>query len=159
MKPDYSRFNPSTDGKNHINIYSRGRTELGRWLSHFQHHPIETEDGVFNSLEGYWYWLESYHDDLRLVSGIEAKTLGQRLRPSYAVGDIKPPDKTNKILKATKTKLDTMPSDIRDLFYANNLPFIHAYLHNGDYTIQSSMDGIIAYISQYRAINKLWRKK
>ncbi len=159
---DYSRFTPETDGKNHINIYSRGRTELGRWLSHFQHHPIETEDGVFNSLEGYWYWLDSYHDDLRMVSGIEAKILGQRLRPSYAVGDIRPPndaEKEERIIQATKVKLDTMPSDIRHQFFANNLPFIHAYLHNGKYTIQYSMDGIIAFISQYRLINKLWRKK
>lgn len=156
---NYSQFTPTTDGINHINIYSRGRTELGRWLSHFQNHPIQTEDGPFVSIEGYWYWLESFHDSLRTVSGIDAKQLGKSLRPSYIVGDIRPDDKTNKIIRATKIKLDTMPDNIIEQFYASNLPLIHAYIHNNAYTVQYSMDGIIAFISQYRVVNKLWRKK
>lgn len=158
-KKDYSHFKPSTDGVNHTNIYSRGRTELGRWLSHFQHHPMETEDGLFDSMEGYWYWLDSYHDDLRTVSGYQAKELGEKYRPQYVVGDIRPPDKFDKIIRATQVKLDTMPDHIKSQFYANTHPFIHAYIHNSAYSIQYSMDGIIAFISQYRFMNKLWGRK
>lgn len=45
------------DGIDHINIYSKGRTALGRFLSNFAQAEIETEDGEFASIEGYWYWL------------------------------------------------------------------------------------------------------
>lgn len=45
------------DGVDHINIYSKGKTSLGRFLSNFAQADIETEDGNFASIEGYWYWL------------------------------------------------------------------------------------------------------
>ncbi len=45
------------DGVDHINIYSKGKTSLGRFLSNFVQADIETEDGDFASVEGYWYWL------------------------------------------------------------------------------------------------------
>ena len=63
-------FTPSTDGIDHINIYSKGKTSLGRWLSNFAKSPIETEDGHFDSIEGYWYWywLSSKDDTLRALS-------------------------------------------------------------------------------------------
>ena len=48
-------FLPAEDGITHVNVYSRGLTTLGRWLSNFAHCPIETEDGPFASIEGYWY--------------------------------------------------------------------------------------------------------
>jgi hypothetical protein len=47
-------YKSKDDGITHINIYSKGKTELGRWLSNFTYHPIETEDGKFDSVEGYW---------------------------------------------------------------------------------------------------------
>ena len=46
-------INPQNDGVDHINIYSKGLTELGRFLSNFEHILITTEDGDFNSIEGY----------------------------------------------------------------------------------------------------------
>jgi hypothetical protein len=66
------------DGIDHINIYSKGKTELGRWLSNFSEcaikHPF---DGYFNSVEAYWYYDITGNEDLRLTSGFEAKQLGR----------------------------------------------------------------------------------
>ena len=48
---------PTEDGITHINIYSKGQTELGKMLSNFAKFPIQTVDGNFMSVEGYWYFL------------------------------------------------------------------------------------------------------
>jgi hypothetical protein len=43
---------PSEDGVTHINVYSRGNTELGRLLSNFAHTPFShPEFGEFASVE------------------------------------------------------------------------------------------------------------
>jgi hypothetical protein len=68
------------DGKDHINIYSKGETTLGRLLSNFHaapfKHPIH---GPFTSIEGYWYWLTTRDGRLRGEWGYHAKKLGQSL--------------------------------------------------------------------------------
>jgi predicted NAD-dependent protein-ADP-ribosyltransferase YbiA (DUF1768 family) len=70
------------DGITHINIYSKGKTTLGRELSNFANTPIEVTDGYFESIEGYWYWLGSSNKDkelLRNMSGFQAKQYGRNL--------------------------------------------------------------------------------
>jgi len=146
-----SKLKPETDGVNHFNIYSKGRTELGCFLSHFQHHPMETEDGPFDSLEGYWYWLYTKDDRLRYLSGYDAKRLGQSLR-RLAVNETLI---MHKIIAATKIKLDTMPLHLLKELHTSRLPLIHAYVHQGRYTIQSSMDEIIKYINHRRVFLKI----
>lgn len=73
-------FHPKGDGVDHINIYSKGKTELGRWLTNFALSPFTLEDhGDFESVEGYWYWLATgrKHEVLRLLFGVEAKRTGK----------------------------------------------------------------------------------
>lgn len=71
---------PEDDGKTHINIYSKGKTRLGRDLSNFAHTPFtHKEHGAFASVEGYWYWLTRQDERLRHAHGFEAKQLGQSL--------------------------------------------------------------------------------
>lgn len=48
---------PEMDGVTHINVYSRGMTELGRIMSNFYDEPIDTPDGHFPSVETYWHWM------------------------------------------------------------------------------------------------------
>ena len=74
-------YNDKTDGITHVNIYSKGKTSLGRMLSNFYEYPIKTTDGDFRSVEGYWYWMSI--DDaiiekerLRELSGFKAKMTG-----------------------------------------------------------------------------------
>ncbi len=54
------KFKSEVDGIHHINIYTEGKTELGRLLA-FEHeerfnHPIL---GSFNSMTGYWSYVKS----------------------------------------------------------------------------------------------------
>ena len=75
-----NEYDPKEDGKSHINVYSRGATRLGRALSNFSRlafeHPLY---GRFASVEGFWYYAATgfQHDDLREVSGYQAKQLGR----------------------------------------------------------------------------------
>lgn len=47
-----SKYTATTDGIDHINIYSKGKTTLGRMLSNFACTPFtHPEDGKFASIE------------------------------------------------------------------------------------------------------------
>src|SRR5690554_2616552 len=75
--------NPEVDGIDHINIYSKAKTELAKFLTNFSYSPIDTEDGHFNSIEAHWYWLGTDHPDkdkLRKLSGFKAKQTGRELK-------------------------------------------------------------------------------
>ena len=49
---------PMNDGVDHINVYSKGATELGRFLTNMNNIPVNTKHGRFQSVEGYWHWLK-----------------------------------------------------------------------------------------------------
>lgn len=104
---------PATDGINHINIYSKGVTSVGRVLSNFYTpaEPYETNYGLFASLEGYYHWLRvaDYHcvykgesmdtleikypelKRLRTATGDEAIRLGRKCKAeAYAKTSYRP---------------------------------------------------------------------
>lgn len=118
-----------SDGVTHINIYSRAKTCLGRGLSNFSHTPIETVDGTFQSIEGYWYWLGCSHvnkDQLRYVHGGMAKALGRELKSKDWKDE---PLFKLKIYNAMLTKLILHDTILQD-FLKNSLPFRHYYIYN-----------------------------
>ena len=60
-------FQPNEDGITHINICSKGKTELGRLLSNFAHTPFWLQGaGRFESVEGYWFWLGTEVDKAKV---------------------------------------------------------------------------------------------
>lgn len=118
------------DGITHINIYSKGQTALGQALSNFSDYSVDTVDGHFRSLEGYWYWLGTNHESknqLRFICGAEAKKLGRELRSQDWNDD---PTFKLKIYSAMLTKL-IQHKDILSDFLANQLPFRHYYVFKG----------------------------
>jgi len=119
-------FNPNEDGVTHINVYSKGKTELGRFLTNFSYSPfVHPEDGKFNSIEGYWYWLSSKDDKLRTLSGFLAKQYGRKVKASDWLND----DKSKaKILEAIKIKIDNNPK-MKKLLQENKLPLTHYYTY------------------------------
>lgn len=146
-----SNMTPETEGVNHYNIYSRSRTDLGQFLSHFAYHPMQTVDGAFDSMEGYWYWLKYHDDNLRLLSGYEAKQYGEELS-RIRVPQLSPGSDEFKrnILAATSQKLLTMPPLLKFRLAQTRLPLVHAYVHQGKYSFQNSMDFIIEHIIRFR---------
>lgn len=84
---------PSRDGIDHINVYSKSQSLLGRDLSNFASKPIQIPRyGLFTSIEGFWYWLRCYLvgytwtteqkerlKSLRGLAGYKAKKVGKEL--------------------------------------------------------------------------------
>ncbi|WKV20404.1 hypothetical protein 16Q_011c [Pseudomonas phage 16Q] len=120
-------YYPERDGVDHINVYSKGKTELGRLLTNFAdtpfRHPVY---GVFRTVEGLWYWLKTgmQHENLRDVLGWEAKMLGK----SWDSVEIE--DFDTKIKTAIRAKLIQHPHILRMLI-DNELPLAHYYVMQG----------------------------
>lgn len=75
-----TKVDPRNDGVDHINIWSRGRTKFGRWLSNFAYSPFTHPTyGWFASMEAYYYYIAtgSKHEGLRKLFGREAKMVGK----------------------------------------------------------------------------------
>ena len=118
-------WNPDEDGITHINVYSKGKTELGRFLSNFTYFPIVTEDGPFDSIEGYWYWLSCHDNSLRHMYGWQAKQFGRQRRGKDWVEDT---EFKKKIKLAIIRKL--LDSEVMfKLMEKNKLPFTHYYVY------------------------------
>lgn len=117
------------DGEDFINIYSRGITPLGRFLSNFTSvdDVIQTEVGNFKSIEGLIFYLGSFDSKLRKLSGFEAKRYGES-----ADRGIRLPEDIfrNIIIEAMENKLFSAKFDIFDTFLKSTLPFVHYYEYN-----------------------------
>lgn len=127
------------DGIHHINIYSKGTTEIGRWLSNFSECSIEVVEGNFKSVEGYWYWLSTYNDHLRNLHGFSAKKLGKE---SKKMNDIEPVAFRKKICDAIDFKLKTRARDVANI----NLPLQHYYDYGGKRVYKKEYDWITEHI-------------
>lgn len=142
-------INPELDGVDHINVYSKGQTSLGRFLTNFSYSPITTEDGPFSSIEGYWYWLGTNHtrkDKLRTAYGFKAKQLGRELGAlDWQDGE----DFKRKILAAIETKLTTNPEILSQL-QNTTVPLLHYYNYGGKVVEPKDGKWILDYLNSYR---------
>lgn len=136
-----------TDGIDHINIYSKGKTEIGRWLSNFAYSPVQTEHGWFDSLEGYWYWQTTLNDRLREVHGFPAKKLGKE---SEKIIEISDEVFKSKICKALDAKLKTRPKWVAEQC---NLPLKHYYEYGGKRVEKQEYNWITEHIQ--KRVNQL----
>jgi hypothetical protein len=120
-------YYPERDGVDHINVYSKGATELGRLLSNFADTPFEhPEHGWFRTVEGFWYWLKTgmIHNELREVYGWQAKELGRK----WPVVETDNFDENIKV--ALRCKLIQHP-EILCMLIDNELPLTHYYVVRG----------------------------
>jgi predicted NAD-dependent protein-ADP-ribosyltransferase YbiA (DUF1768 family) len=142
-------YKPETDGIDHINIYSKGCTELGRFLSNFTHSPVETEDGHFESIEGYWYWLgtnRAEKDVLRRLIGYQAKVFGRKLR---ALDWQDSEDFKQKICNAITIKLHNN-KDYLGMLQQSTLPLVHYYVMYNKIITPKEGQWIIDHINTFR---------
>lgn len=112
------------DGVTHCNIYSKGRTELGRQLSHFANTPfVHPHYGPFHSMEGFWYYIKAAEEDdtLRTLWGRQAKEYGKRL-PIMRRDNFK-----QLIIEANFYKIE-QTSEIKRMMEDSALRFDHYYL-------------------------------
>ena len=138
-------FDPKDDGITHINVYSKGKTFLGKWLSNFTYSPIETIDGKFNSIEGYWYWLSIQDERFRKLHGFKAKQLGRELNAN---------DWPNtymfrqRIKAAILYKILSKPEIIVKL-KRNKLPLTHYYVYGDKVINVPNAEWIINFLTEF----------
>lgn len=143
-----AKYNPAEDGITHINIYSKAATELGRFLSNFAHCPVKTEDGPFVSIEGYWYWLSCGDDNLRELSGWQAKSYGREFGGQDWMDD---DEFCRKITAAITTKIMSQPRMMRELA-ESTLPLAHYYVYGGKVVDVKDGKWILDHIDSIRSL-------
>lgn len=117
-------FDPKDDGKTHINIFSRGKTKLGRMLSNFYTAPFDhPEYGHFVSVECFWYFIStgSKYEKLRTMPSYKVKQIGRTL-PRVHIDNF-----MDLVKDAIRLKI-LQHNSILVLFRRNNLPYEHYYL-------------------------------
>lgn len=136
---------PERDGIDHINVYSKGRTELGRLLTNFAHTPFEHPSrGSFESMEGYWYYVATgeKHEELRTVHGSQAKALGKTFGKVERIGF------EAAIKTGIRSKLIHHPK-LLCMLLDNDLPLAHYYVF-GSQVKQAGYEWILDYYLEVR---------
>ena len=98
---------------------------MGRWLSNFTRSPfIHPEYGLFESMEGFWYWAATgmTHHVLKSVWGFKAKQVGKEFPR------IKNKDFRSMIKSALRCKLTQHPNELK-MFLGNKLSLEHYYYY------------------------------
>lgn len=141
-----------SDGVTHINVYSQGATELGRFLSNFTPCKILTPEGEFSSVEGYWYYLNSpdtpAREKLKSATGFAVKKLGRDLKAKDWNND---PLFQTKIKFAIFQKLIGNPerfSELRGL----KLPLRHYYVYNGKAVEPKDGKWILEFLAAFQSL-------
>ncbi len=149
-------YDPKDDGVTHINIYSKGKTELGRLLSNFGHTPFKHPDyGFFSSIEAFWYWLSlgKSNDNLRSLYGYQAKKEGAALRVALEKQGNKPPHIDNfkaEIKKAILCKIE-QNERLSSLLKNSTLPLTHYYVWGDEKDYRITYPEKYAWIHEYIA--------
>lgn len=118
-------YRPETEGVDHINVYSKSRTDLGRLLSNFHHRPFtHYQHGDFASVEAYWYWLGTgkKHEHLRPLSGYAAKLKGKDLARC-------PVENFESHIKKALLSSIEQNENVRTLLKDSHLPLTHYYVY------------------------------
>jgi hypothetical protein len=146
-------INPDEDGLCHINIYSQGKTLLGRLLSNFAITPITHPlYGKFLCLEGYWHYLATgcCHDEFKILTGHQAKSKSKIIKKVH-LDDFE---------KKFKEGLDLKLKCHRNIYQSlilSYLPFAHYYVY-GFGSCQKVIDlskkyaWLISYFEDYRKL-------
>jgi len=111
------------DGVTHINVYSKAKTEIGRWLSNFAYSPFNIDGHTFLGVEGYWYYLTTGDISLKNHYGYKAKEEGRKREKTAEIDE-------DKIRQALDIKLKTYPDKMRE-FAETSLPLTHYYEYGG----------------------------
>ena len=122
-------WNPDEDGITHINIYTRGKTPLGRFLTNLTFAPFKHPvHGEFSCVEGFWFWLSTgkQHEALRQMGGFEAKTWAKKQDKV----PMDPEEFEREVKSAISAKLRAYPAMLNQLI-DSTLPLTHYYNYHG----------------------------
>lgn len=119
-------LDPAFDGVTHCNVlHMKAATRLGRLLSNLADVPLtHPTHGRFRTAEGLWYYLKTgcIDEDLRSMTGFEAKKYGQALKVVW-LADFK-----EQFMLGVENKIESH-DELKRLFVASTLPFVHYYCY------------------------------
>lgn len=118
-------IDPREDGITHINIYSKGQTQLGRYMSNWTKDYINTELGEFDSIEGLIYYMGSFDPKLKNLSGFEAKEYGEKADRGIRL----PQDIFRRIIVDAMENKILANNHLLSLLKQSTLPFTHYYTY------------------------------
>lgn len=152
-----STINPLEDGVTHINLYSKGNTELGRQMTNFYLSPFDHPTfGRFASVEAAWHWLLTgcKHDVLRDAYGLNAKKRARCFVEDKVNVNRELTSLEKKILcDFIKCKID-QNKKIKNNLISSTLPLAHYYyfgkIDNCKVVELPQYDWMIKYIESYR---------
>lgn len=150
------KYYPINDGRDHINIYSKGHTELGRALSHFSNYPVTIYGTPYRTLESFWYhtllneiWAtgicsdaslaDALKSDFAMLSAFEAKSVGKGLLKRLGLDPLKilpidpelgvTPHFKEVFTHAMQERVRQHPHLVKLLKESGVLPFTHYYYY------------------------------
>lgn len=146
-------YRPEDDGVTHINVWSKGKTELGRLLSNFAHTPFKhPEYGHFSSVEAFWYWLSlgGTNNELRTLYGYQSKQAGRLIREEILKHSKLPfvEDFEAKIKSAILCKI-LQNESLKELLKNSTLPFSHYYVWGEPSNYKQTYPDEYAWIHEY----------
>lgn len=124
-------WSPINDGVDHINIYTKGKTLLGRLLTNLHDCQFTVPDyGTFQSLEGFWYYYLTgcQHEEFKNKRGFDAKKYGKTKRDDRIDKDGLTEEQKSVILEAIRCKL-RQNKQILIALAKSELPFAHYYFY------------------------------
>lgn len=153
-------YDPFEDGVTHINVYSKGKTPLGRSLSNFANTPFEhPEYGYFSSIEGFWYWLSTggNRNEFRALHGFKAKEVGRLIREELQRegGLAIVEDFDAKIKKAILCKIE-QNTELRKALKESSLPLTHYYIWGTEPNVKITYPENYAWIHEYISDVREW---
>lgn len=122
-------FLPINENIDHINVYSKSCTELGKLLTNFAKTPFTYEPyGEFQSVEGFWYYYLTgcIHEEFKHLYGFKAKSLGKTYRDDRIDKEGVSADNKEVLLEAIRCKLRQNKYICR-MMKESSLPFAHYY--------------------------------
>lgn len=126
-----TQVSPLNDGVDHINVYSKGVTQLGRMLTNLYNQDFSVPGyGDFKSMEGFWYYYLTgcVHEEFKGYGGFDAKKNGKLFRDDRIDKDGLTDEQKSVILEAIRCKLRQNRPLLREL-YQSDLPFKHYYFY------------------------------
>lgn len=118
-------FDPKEEGITHINIYSKAQSPLGRYLSNFDRCHINTALGEFASIEGLIYYMGSFDERMRDVSGLNAKSIGEVVDRKIRL----PEDVFKRIIVEAMWNKVHANDHLKSLLKDCTLPLTHYYVY------------------------------
>lgn len=134
-------FGPATDGIDHVNIYSRARTEEGKVLSNFARTPFTMHGQRFESVEGFYQsLLFDQEEERRQIAGMfggpakacqkrSVKKIGDPIRLwDGRVVPYEGEEFDEEIRQSMREKLRQNPTAAEALRSTERLPLTHYYV-------------------------------